>query len=68
MGRSTNYSLKEKYKYQYEDTEEVIDKALFEGLSDSMDKCSIDRLQIQTNIENVHKVELGTINDYDPFA
>ena len=61
-------NLEEKYKYEYQDKEELISEGLFKGLEDQKDKCSIQNLQIQTNVSNIKTEELGGDNDYDPFA
>ena len=60
--------LEEKYKYEYQDKEELISDGLFKGLEDQTDKCSTQSLQIQTNVGNIKTEELGGDNDYDPFA
>jgi len=60
--------LEEKYKYEYQNTEDVISDGLFKGLEDPKDKCSIQNLQMQTNVANITVEELGGENDYDPFA
>ena len=60
--------LEEKYKYEYQDNDELINDALFKGIEDQTDICSIQNLQIQTNVSNIQAEELGGDNDYDPFA
>jgi DNA-directed RNA polymerase II subunit RPB1 len=60
--------LEEKYKFEYQDKEELISDGLFKGLEDQTDKCSTQSLQIQTNVGNIKTEELGGDNDYDPFA
>ena len=60
--------LEEKYKYEYQNTEETIADGLFKGLEDPASKCSIQNLQMQTNVANISSEELGGENDYDPFA
>jgi DNA-directed RNA polymerase beta' subunit len=62
------FNLEEKYKYEYQDKESLITEGLFGGLEDQKDKCSIQNLQIQTNVQNIQAEELGGDNDYDPFA
>jgi len=62
------FNLEEKYKYEYQDKESLITEGLFGGLEDQKDKCSIQNLQIQTNVQNIQAEELGGENDYDPFA
>ena len=61
-------NLEEKYKYEYQDKEQLISDGLFKGLEEQTDKCSIQNLQIQTNVANIKTEELGGDNDYDPFA
>ena len=60
--------LEEKYKYEYQDKETLIEDGLFKGLEDPTSKCSIQNLKIDTNISNIKAEELGGENDYDPFA
>ena len=60
--------LEEKYKYEYQNTDQIIEDGLFKGLEDPASKCSIQNLQIQTNVANIKGEELGGENDYDPFA
>ena len=61
-------NLEEKIKYEYQNSEDVINDALFKGLEDQNDKCSTQQLQIQTNVVNIKAEEMGGDNDYDPFA
>jgi len=61
-------NLEEKYKYEYQDKEQLISDGLFKGLEEQTDKCNIQNLQIQTNVANIKTEELGGDNDYDPFA
>jgi DNA-directed RNA polymerase II subunit RPB1 len=60
--------LEEKYKYEYQDTNELINDGLFKNIEDEKDICSTQNLQIKTNITNIKTEELGGDNDYDPFA
>jgi len=60
--------LEEKYKYEYQNIDEIIADSLFNGLEDPTSKCSIQNLQMQTNVANIKGEELGGENDYDPFA
>ena len=60
--------LEEQYKYEYQDTAEIIADELFKGIEDPTDNCSIQKLEIQTNISNIQTEELGANNEYDPFA
>ena len=62
-------NLDEKYKYEYQDKEQIIEDGLFTGIDNPNDKCSKQNLEIQTNIDNIKVVEMGDNNDdYDPFA
>lgn len=60
--------LEEKYKYEYEDKEELITDGLFSKIEDPIDLCSTQSLQVKTNVSNIKREELGGDNDYDPFA
>jgi DNA-directed RNA polymerase II subunit RPB1 len=60
--------LDEKYKYEYQDTNELINNALFVNIEDQTDMCSTKNLEIKTNIANIVNEKLGGDNDYDPFA
>ena len=60
--------LEEKYKYEYEDKDELITNGLFNKIEDPTEMCSTQSLQVKTNVANIRKEELGTDNDYDPFA
>ena len=59
--------LDEKYKYEYQDKETIIDSGLFGGLENPEDICSKQNLQIQTNVSNIIVKEMGNNDDYDPF-
>jgi DNA-directed RNA polymerase II subunit RPB1 len=59
--------LDEKYKYEYEDKNDLIDKGLFNGFEDEKDACSTKNLTIEDNIVNIHTEDLGGDNDYNPF-
>mgnify|MGYP000909512907 CR=1 FL=1 len=60
--------LEEKYKYVFEDKDEIINDGLFKEFEDPADMCSIQNLQVKTNVVNIKQEELGDDNDYDPFA
>ena len=60
--------LDEKYKYEYENKEELIDKGLFGVLEDPNDHCSTKNLTIEDNIVNIMTTDMGGDNDYNPFA
>jgi DNA-directed RNA polymerase II subunit RPB1 len=59
--------LDEKYKYEYEDKNELIDKGLFGVIEDEKDACSTKNLTIEDNVVNIHSQDLGGDNDYNPF-
>ncbi len=61
-------NLEEKYKYEYVDTQTVIENGLFEGLENENDACSSKNLTMENNVVNIVPEELGGDNDYDPFA
>ena len=60
--------LKEKYKYEYEDTENIIEDGLIQGLESEIDKCSLRDLTMDSHINSMKFTELGSVDDYDPFA
>ena len=60
--------LEEKYKYEYQDKDEIINNGLFTDIEEQTDICSLQNLQIQTNVSNIKAEEMGGENDYDPFA
>ena len=61
-------NLEEKYKYEYEDNEQIIEDALFKDLSNDLGKCSLDALKMDMHVDNIKAEDLGKMNDYDPFA
>ncbi len=61
-------NLEEKYKYEYEDNEQIIEDALFKDLSNDLGKCSLDSLKMDMHVDNIKAEDLGKMNDYDPFA
>jgi len=61
-------TLDEKYKYEYQDKQDLINDGLFKGIEDPTDICSKQNLEIQTNISNIIVEEMGEDNDYNPFA
>jgi DNA-directed RNA polymerase II subunit RPB1 len=61
--------LEEKYKYEYQDKEQVIDNGLFGDIaSGEGDVCSKQNIEIKNNVVNIEVEQLGDDNDYDPFA
>jgi DNA-directed RNA polymerase beta' subunit len=61
-------NLEEKYKYEYENKEDLIEKGLFGLLEDQNDSCSTKNLTIENNVINIRAEEMGGDNDYNPFA
>jgi DNA-directed RNA polymerase II subunit RPB1 len=62
-------NLDEKYKYEYQNKDELINNGLFKELEDTTDICSKQNLQIQTNVSNIGSEEMGDCDDdYNPFA
>jgi DNA-directed RNA polymerase II subunit RPB1 len=61
-------NLEEKYKYDYENKETLIENGLFGNLEDENDSCSTKNLTIENNIVNIQSEEMGGDNDYNPFA
>jgi hypothetical protein len=60
-------SLDEKYKYEYQDKEELINDGLFKDIENPADICSKQNLEIQTNVNNINVEDDGQDNDYNPF-
>lgn len=60
--------LEEKYKYEYQDKETIINDALFKDVEDQTELCSTQSLQVKTNVSNIKAEEMGGENDYNPFA
>jgi len=61
-------TLDEKYKYEYQDKQELINDGLFKGIENPSDICSKQNLEIPTNISNLIIEQMGEENDYNPFA
>jgi DNA-directed RNA polymerase beta' subunit len=60
-------NLEEKYKYEYEDKEKLIENGLFKGIESETDICSTKNLTLENNILNIKAENLGDDNDYNPF-
>ena len=60
-------SLDEKYKYEYQDKEELINDGLFKDIENPADICSKQNLEIQTNVNNINVEDDGQDNGYNPF-
>jgi len=61
-------NLEEKYKYDYENKEALIENGLFGMIEDPADSCSTKNLTIENNVVNIQTEEMGGDNDYNPFA
>ena len=61
-------SLEEKYKYEHENKEDIIDNGLFGNLEDQNEACSTKNLTIENNIMHIQSEEMGGDNEYNPFA
>ena len=61
-------NLEEKYKYDYENKEDIINNGLFGNLEDQGDACSTKNLTIENNVMHIQSEEMGGDNDYNPFA
>jgi DNA-directed RNA polymerase II subunit RPB1 len=61
-------NLEEKYKYDYENKEALIENGLFGMIEDPADSCSTKNLTIENNVVNIQSEEMGGDNDYNPFA
>jgi DNA-directed RNA polymerase beta' subunit len=59
--------LEEKYKFEYQNVEQIIDAGLYTGIDDPIDSCSKQKLTIETNVSNIKPELLGDDNDYNPF-
>jgi hypothetical protein len=60
--------LEEKYKYEYKDSNKLIETGLSKGVEDPADVCSKQNLEIHSNVNNISSEELGEDNEYNPFA
>jgi DNA-directed RNA polymerase beta' subunit len=60
--------LDEKYKYEYQDKDALIENGLFKGIENPAEICSKQNLEIETNVNNIIVEEMGGDNDYNPFA
>ncbi len=60
-------NLDEKYKYEYKTAEDIIDEQLLQETTE--DPCSINKLEIDTNVSNIRMEDMGADDDdYNPFA
>jgi DNA-directed RNA polymerase beta' subunit len=60
--------LDEKYKYEYQDKDALIEDGLFKGIENPADICSKQTLKMETNVGNIVVEEMGGDDDYNPFA
>ena len=58
--------LEEEYKYEYVDTNKIIDRELMEQIDD-ITECSIQNLTMNTNITNLKEIEMAHDDTYNPF-
>lgn len=58
--------LEEQYKYEYIDSNKLIDRELMKNIDD-VTECSVQKLTINTNIANLKEVEMNHDDDYNPF-
>jgi DNA-directed RNA polymerase II subunit RPB1 len=58
--------LEEQYKYEYTDSNKIIDRELMERIDDTTD-CSIQNLTMNTNITNLKQIEIAHDDTYNPF-
>jgi DNA-directed RNA polymerase II subunit RPB1 len=61
-------NLDEKYKYEYQDKDALIEDGLFKGIENPADICSKQTLEMETNVGNIVVEEMGGDDDYNPFA
>jgi DNA-directed RNA polymerase II subunit RPB1 len=61
-------NLDEKYKFEYKSNEEIIDAGLFDGIGNTNDNCSQNKIKIDNNAASVIIENTGDISDqYNPF-
>ena len=58
--------LEEQHKYEYVDTNKMIDRELMKNIDD-ITECSIQKLTINTNISNLKEIEMAHDDEYNPF-
>jgi DNA-directed RNA polymerase beta' subunit len=58
--------LEEQYKYEYMDTNKMIDNELMRQIDD-ITECSIQKLMMNTNIANLKEIEMAHDDTYNPF-
>ncbi len=60
--------MDEQRKYEFMDEDKMIEEGLMGEVDGDGSSCGKDTLTMHTNVANVHVVDLGDDNDYDPFA
>jgi DNA-directed RNA polymerase beta' subunit len=60
--------VNEKYEYEYQNKEDLINEQLFKDIENPLDICSKQSLEIQTNVSNLIIENDVCDDDYDPFA
>ena len=56
----------EEQEYLHEDANDYIDKE-FSDIIDPNDPCSLNKINIPTNVTNIQQIDIGKDDDYDPF-
>ena len=56
----------EEQEYVHEDANDYIDKE-FSDIIDPNDPCSLNKINIPTNVTNIQQIDIGKDDDYDPF-
>ena len=61
-------NLDEKYKFEYKSNEDIIDAGLFDGIGNTEDNCSQNKIKIDNNAANVIVENTGAVSEeYNPF-
>jgi DNA-directed RNA polymerase II subunit RPB1 len=60
--------MDEQRKYEFMDEDKIIEDGLMGEVDGDGSSCGKDTLTMHTNVANIHFVDLGDDNDYDPFA
>lgn len=61
-------NLEEKYKYEYQDKESLIEEGLFAGIGEENAACSKETLEIRNNVGHIYKIDMGNDDEYNPFV
>jgi len=59
--------LDEKYKYEYQDKADIIEKGMFGVKPNTTDICSTENLTMATNVSHIKAEQLGDDTEYNPF-